>query len=224
MAMARLLAALAVAVSTFAIGASRQDAVGVIQGRVVIADTALRTGRPAMADLGDRRRDPVDRRQAVVYLESAPRRAFDDLPAGHARMDQRGEQFVPRVLAITVGTTVEFPNNDTTFHNVFSLSRTKTFDLGRYPPRRTGTVTFDRPGIVPVFCDIHSHMSSYILVFSHPFFALTNAEGRFAIPDVPVGTYTLRVWSELGQDEPRRVTVTDREATDVRFQIGRDRP
>ena len=78
----------------------------------------------------------------MVYLESAPRQAFDELRRGRARMDQRGEQFVPRVLAITVGTTVDFPNNDTTFHNVFSLSRVRTFDLGRYPagPDRRGAV------------------------------------------------------------------------------------
>ena len=114
-------------------------------------------------------------------------------------MDQRGEQFVPRVLAITVGTTVEFPNNDVTFHNVFSLSRVKHFDLGRYKPGKSGTVLFDRPGIVPVFCDIHSHMSAYILVFSHPFFSLTDDAGDYVISGVPAGAYTVLVWSELGQ-------------------------
>jgi plastocyanin len=195
---------------------------GTIQGRVTVVETTAPPGRPAVAELGDHhRRDAVDRRRAVVYLDGAIRRAFEDLPAGQARMDQRGEQFVPRVLAITVGTTVQFPNSDTTFHNVFSLSRVRTFDLGRYPPRRTGSVKFDRTGIVPVFCDIHSHMSAYILVFSHPFFAVTETDGHYAIANVPAGGYTLRVWSELGQAEPRRVVVGERETVEADFHVGR---
>ena len=195
---------------------------GNIQGRVIVTEAAAPAGRPAVAELGDHhRRDAVDRRRAVVYLDSAIRHAFDDLPAGVARMDQRGEQFVPRVLAITVGTFVQFPNSDTTFHNVFSLSRIRTFDLGRYPPRRTGSVKFDRAGIVPVFCDIHSHMSAYILVFSHPFFAVTETDGRYAIANVPAGSHTLRVWSELGQAEPRRIAVGERETVEADFHVGR---
>ena len=129
----------------------------------------------------------------------APRQAFDALPVSRARMDQRGEQFVPRVLAITVGSTVDFPNSDVTFHNVFSLSAARTFDLGRYRPGRTGRSGSITPGIVSVFCDIHAHMSAFILVFNHPFFAVTDAEGRYAIADVPPGTHTLVVWSEVGQ-------------------------
>ena len=121
----------------------------------------------------------MNRRRVVVYLEAAPRQAFGELPPGRARMDQRAEQFSPRVLAVTAGTTVDFPNNDRTFHNVFSLSRVRSFDLGRFAPGRTGSVRFDRPGIVPVFCDIHSHMSAFILVFSHPFFAVSDDDGQY---------------------------------------------
>ena len=202
-------------------GSASTPRTGVIQGRVTIGATAARPARPAVADLGERRPDAVDRRRAVVYLEDGRRSAFEELPAGRARMDQRGEQFVPRVLAVTVGTKVEFPNTDTTFHNVFSLARIKTFDLGRYAPHRTGWVTFDRPGIVPVFCDIHSNMSAYILVFNHPFFALTEPDGRYSIPGVPAGAYTLSVWSELGTVEPRRIVVTEGEVVEMNFQVGR---
>lgn len=200
-------------------------ATGAIQGRVAVTGAQDRLSRPTVAELGDHKRDPVDRRRAVVYLKSAPQEAFGELPVGRARMDQRNEQFVPRVLAITVGTTVEFPNSDTTFHNVFSLSQLKRFDLGRYPPGKTGRpIVFDKPGIVPVFCDIHSHMSAYILVFSHPFFALTDTEGRYAIPNVPAGTYTLLVWSELGTVEPRQITVAEHGIIEANFQVGRERP
>ena len=93
-------------------------------------------------------------------------------------MDQRDQTFVPHVLAITVGTTVEFPNSDLTFHNVFSLSKTKSFDLGRYSRGKSKSVRFDRPGVVQVFCDIHSHMSAFILVFAHRYFAVTDRAGR----------------------------------------------
>lgn len=194
---------------------------GAIRGRVVTSEPGGGGGRPAVADLSAPRHAPVDRRTAVVYLDSAPRQAFDELRPGRARMDQRAEQFVPRVLAVTAGTVVEFPNSDQTFHNVFSLSRVRTFDLGRYAPGRTGSVRFDRPGIVPVSCDIHSHMSAYILVFGHPFFAITRAGGEYAIPGVPPGSYTLRVWSELGEVPVRRVTVTEGGVSEVNFQVGR---
>jgi hypothetical protein len=137
-------------------------------------------------------------------------------------MDQRDEQFMPRVLAVTVGTTVDFPNSDKTFHNVFSLSPIRRFNLGRFPPGRTGSVRFDRPGIVPVFCDIHSHMSAYVLVFSHPFFSLSDENGRYEIGGVPPGPYTLRVWSELGTAPTRRVTVTEGGVVEADFQVGRE--
>jgi plastocyanin len=197
---------------------------GSIHGRVLVPEEPPAPARPVVSDLGSQRHPVVDRRRVVVYLESAPRRAFDDLGPGTARMDQRGEQFVPRVLAITVGTSVAFPNNDTTFHNVFSLSRARTFDLGRYRPGRTGSVRFDRPGIVPVFCDIHTHMSAYILVFSHPYFAVSDVDGQYAISGVPSGTYLLRVWSELGEAAPRSVSVPESGRIEANFQVSRDAP
>lgn len=195
---------------------------GAIHGRVSVPAGAVAMPRPAVAAPSTAAHPTVDRRRVVVYLESAPRPAFSEFPASRARMDQRAEQFVPRLLAITVGTTVEFPNNDKTFHNVFSLSRARTFDLGRFPPGRAGAVRFDRPGIVPVFCDIHTHMSAYILVFTHPFFAVSDTDGRYEIPNVPPGSYTLMVWSELGTASPRRVTVPESGAIDADFQVGRE--
>lgn len=193
-----------------------------IRGRVQFpGGVSAAATRPAIADLGGSDHPAVDRRRSVVYLDTVPRRAFDELPAGRARMDQRGEQFVPRVLAVTVGTVVDFPNSDSKFHNVFSLSRTRPFDLGRYPPGKSGAVRFDRPGLVRVFCDIHSHMSGYILVFSHPYFYVTDADGRYAIANIPPGSYTLMLWSELGSAEPRRITLADGETAEVDFQVGR---
>jgi hypothetical protein len=111
------------------------------------------------------------------------------------------------VLAVTAGTLVDFPNNDSTYHNVFSLSKTKRFDLGRYANGRSATVRFDHPGIVRVFCDIHSHMSAWVLVFSHPYFATTDADGRYRIDDVPPGTYTVAAWYEGAARDTRTITI-----------------
>ena len=97
-------------------------------------------------------------------------------------MDQRNETFVPHVLAVRTGTIVDFPNSDRIYHNVFSLSPTRRFDLGRYAVGRSKAVRFDRPGVVRVFCDIHSHMSAFILVFSHRYFAVTQPDGTFQLP------------------------------------------
>ena len=144
-----------------------------------------------------------DRLRSVVYLEAAPRRAFDEVEPGRAVLDQRDERFVPHVLAITTGTVVDFPNSDRIYHNVFSLSKPRPFDLGRYAVGRSKRVKFDRPGVVRVFCDIHSHMNAFILVFSHPFFSLTDTEGRYRIDNVPPGTYNLIAWNEGVSSEPR---------------------
>lgn len=166
----------------------------------------------------------TDRRRSVVYLDPAPRAAFDVRDEVHARMDQRNEAFVPHVLAIVAGTSVDFPNNDHTYHNVFSLSKPKSFDLGRYAAGRSKSVRFDQPGIVRVFCDIHSHMSAFILVFSHRYVAVTDDEGRYRIENVPPGTYTVVAWNESMPPETKRVTVGDAAETDLNFLLSKKQP
>src|SRR5204862_5108788 len=133
--------------------------------------------RPNVADLGAavRALDISDRLRSVVYLESAPRGAFEAVEPSRAVMDQRGERFVPHILAITTGTTVDFPNSDHIYHNVFSLSKTARFDLGRYAFGHSRPIRFDRPGFVRVFCDIHSHITSFILIFNNTVFHLISS-------------------------------------------------
>ena len=102
----------------------------------------------------------------VVFLKDVPRHG--DLPATNSTIVQKDEAFVPRVVAITRGSTVEFPNSDPFFHNVFSLSRGASFDLGRYPKGATKARRFTSAGLVKVYCHIHSHMTASILIFDHP--------------------------------------------------------
>lgn len=200
---------------------ARPPAAGAIRGRVdVTHPVAAPERRPNVNDLGAAApRERPDRQRAIVYLETAPRGAFEDRDPGRARLDQRHEAFVPHVLPIVVGTTVDFPNNDGTYHNVFSLSKAQRFDLGRYAAGQSKAVRFDRPGIVRVFCDIHSHMSAFILVFSHPFFAATDADGRYRIDNVPPGTYAVVAWYEGTARETRNVTVPENAAVDADFVI-----
>jgi plastocyanin len=187
----------------------REGATGLIRGRVDLrrAPPVLER-RPNVSDLGTASRRPLMvRSPSVVYLETAPRGAFEPIETPRAIMDQRNETFVPHVLAIPTGTTVDFPNSDRIYHNVFSLSKTEPFDLGRYAMGRSKQVRFDRAGIVRVFCEIHSHMSAFILVFNHPFFAMTDSEGRYRIDNVPPGNYAVIAWNEGVSSDPSPVAV-----------------
>jgi plastocyanin len=194
---------------------------GVIRGRVEVRRVVPQVERrPSVTDLGaPPARDVDDRLRSVVYLESAPRRAFDVDEGGHRVMDQRNETFVPHLLAIMTGTTVDFPNSDKFYHNVFSLSKPARFDLGRYSAGHSRSIRFDRPGIVRVFCDIHSHMSAFILVFGHPYFAVTDSQGRYHIDNVPPGNYGVIAWNEGNASDPKPVTVPDGGAAELDFAL-----
>jgi plastocyanin len=156
----------------------------------------------------------------VVYLERNP--ALDgvnvDHPA-HPAMSQKDEAFVPHTLAILKGTTVEFPNEDEIFHNVFSLSGPKTFDLPKYPAGSSRSVTFPRAGVVNVFCHIHTDMSAVILVLDNGFFVTPGEDGRFSLAGVPPGEYTVVAWHERIKAIRQKVRVVAGQASAIRFDI-----
>ena len=184
---------------------------GSIRGRVdVKREPPPIEPRPAVASLGmEGAREVPDRKRCVVYLATAPQGAFEDAERPRAVLDQRNQAFVPYVLAIRAGTTVEFPNRDRTYHNVFSFSKAKRFDLGRCAGGLSKSVNFDEPGVVRVFCEIHSHMSAFILVFAHRYFATTDADGRYRIDNVPPGAYTIVAWNDGEAREMRTVRVAE---------------
>jgi plastocyanin len=186
-----------------------QPRLGAIRGRVDVQRVVIPAERrPNPADLGTPPpREIPDLRRAVVYLETAPAAALESREPVRARMDQRNETFLPHVLAIDQGTLVDFPNNDSTYHNVFSLSKTRKFDLGRYARGKSKSIKFERSGVVRIFCDIHSHMSAFVLVFSHPYYAKAEVDGRYRIDNVPPGTYTVSAWHEGEVRETKTVTV-----------------
>ena len=186
-----------------------QPRLGAIRGRVDIRRVQPPPERrPNASDLGSPPpREIPDQRRAVVFLEEGPAAALESREPGRARMDQRNETFLPHVLTIDAGTLVDFPNNDTTYHNVFSLSKTRKFDLGRYARGKSKSIRFERPGVVRIFCDIHSHMSAFIMVFSHPYYVKADADGRYRIDNVPPGSYRVAAWHEGETRETKTVTI-----------------
>ena len=145
-----------------------------------------------------------ERRHVVVFLRDAPPQ---DVPPMRVAIRQRNESFTPRVVAVTVGSEVEFPNDDPIYHNIFSLSRARNFNLGRYPRGDTRRVRFDKPGVVKVFCEIHSHMSATVMVFDHPWFAVPGEDGRFELLAMPAGDRQISAWHERLGDTTLRVRV-----------------
>jgi len=161
--------------------------------------------------------DVDERRNIIVYIEQVPSGTTE--PTKGATLRQHDERFLPHVLPVVRGTTVAFPNDDPLFHNVFSLSRAKSFDLGRYPRGSARSVTFDHAGIVQVFCHIHSDMNAFVRVLSNPFFTSPGDDHRFVIDDVPEGDYTIVAWHERIKPITQRVHVSAGQTTPVDFNI-----
>ncbi len=173
----------------------------------------------------------------LVYLAKAPA-ASEDLANLKLVMDQRNLEFVPHVLPVLVGSAVQFPNNDKVDHNVFSMSRTKKFNLGSYKAGESKTVIFDRPGIVELRCDVHAEMAAYILVLKNPYFAVTDKQGRFEIPDsshlkqiglsstkdLPPGKYFVKTWHEKLKSQKRAVVVPENGDVTLELDLTRGVP
>lgn len=175
-------------ISFLAIGIGQQCSAGALDVQVIDADSR------AIADV------------AVYAVPSKPERQHSD-PRPTAIMDQQHNAFVPHVLIVQTGTLVDFPNNDTVSHHVYSFSEAKTFELGLYKGDAHPPVSFDRPGIVVLGCNIHDSMLGYIVVVDTPHFARTEQDGHAALRDLPPGEYTVHVWTPRARpkDLPKEV-------------------
>jgi plastocyanin len=150
---------------------------------------------------------------AVVWLENPPIGAKWATPLPKVEMDQKGCVFVPRVAIVPVGGTVDFLNSDRLLHNLHSKSKENATFNRTQPHGRTISVTFTKPEIVAITCDLHSWMRSWVVVAEHPFYAVTDQAGAFRIPNVPPGKYRLRMWQEALGDASREVVVGAQGAT-----------
>jgi plastocyanin len=154
---------------------------------------------------------------AVVYLDGSFAKPIS-LPM--KQVVQKNLTFVPSLLPVQVGTRVEFPSLDDTYHNIFSYSPAKRFDLGRYRPdeRPIPSQVFDTPGLVTLRCDIHEHMRGLILVLDTPYFVMTETDGRFRLRGLPSGHYTLKAWINSRLTRERAVELKDGETLHVDFR------
>ena len=163
-----------------------------------LAEEPTLTARIRMVEGGTKPRS-ASAENVVVWLtptgSHVPSRPFPNHPL---RLTQHNKGFEPHLLVVPVGAVVEFPNRDPFFHNVFSLFEGKRFDLGLYEAGTTRNVSFDRPGVSYIFCNIHAEMSAVVIALDSPYFGISNRKGEVVIPQVPAGRYTLRVWYETG--------------------------
>ena len=196
-------------------GAVRVEAAATIEGRVTMTRRPPRRVTQRYPEGAGGAAHEVSAVPAVAYLVGPV--AGARATAARPRLVQQDTAFAPPLLVVPVGTAVEFPNRDPFFHNVFSYSSTKRFDLGRFPRGESRTVTFDRAGAVKVYCEIHQWMRAAIIVVENPFHAQVQADGRFTLPNVPPGRYRLAVWEfDRGQ---RQVDVTVPATGSVRVDV-----
>lgn len=204
---------------------------GTIVGRVRAEAKTGAPASPAGGEYSSRKYKFVERvdyaamREFVVYIEgdlgSTNRPAFNAVQVVTRRVAQQGAMFSPHILPVLRGTTVQWPNRDDIFHNVFSMSEPKQFDLGLYkgdPPEKR--ITFDKPGRVDVFCSIHERMHCIVLVLDNPLFAVTDAKGNYRIAAVPPGTYKLRAWHERLPASVKEITVPESGEVSADFVLG----
>jgi plastocyanin len=168
----------------------------VIEGVVALPSRPVAPAPPPRYQPGVPAPAEPDPPMAVVYLEGEFPAATNSRPR-IVQLAQRQQQFRPALLPIQRGTLVEFPNLDDFYHNVFSYSKPKRFDLGRYlKEEKPAALRFDAPGVVRLYCEIHEHMRGVILVLDTPYFTKTDAAGRFRLTGAPAGRYVLKAWVE----------------------------
>jgi plastocyanin len=200
---------------------ARESATGQVIGQVqVVSHPARRlatAGAYPSRVVGARHdRDTSELDHVIVFVSSPTTSAA---APRQVSIRQTNEEFVPHVVAVTTGSTVEFPNDDPIFHNVFSLSRAATFDLGRYPRHTSKARTFAKPGLVKVFCHLHSHMSAIVRVFPHSYFTVPDRSGRFTIADVPAGRIDVTAWHERAGEVTHAATLADGGRTELSFSL-----
>ena len=154
---------------------------------------------------------------AVVYVDSIPGKSFA-APAEHAKINQKNMVFIPHVLPVLVGTTVDFLNSDVVLHNVFSPDKcADKFNLGSWPKGQTRGYTFKAPCAATLLCNVHPEMEAFVLAVPTPYFAVTDKAGVYSIKDLPDGAYTVKVWHPKLKEASRSVTVSGSTVAD--FEI-----
>jgi len=179
--------------------------------------TAVKLGK-------DPDQDPLayERSRVVIYLEAATSAGPNATDSPAPQIQQLDRRFMPDLVVIPVGSTVFFPNMDPIFHNIYSLSKPKSFDLGNYDKGQTRKVTFSKPGIVDIYCHLHPNMQATVVVTPNRWFARPNRSGQYRIPDVPPGQYTLVAWHKAAGFFRKTIIVENTHDTTADFFIPLD--
>jgi len=148
----------------------------------------------------------------------------DEASKATVKMTQKDMAFSPAVLPLTVGATVDFANEDPMWHNVFSISKARAFDLGMTKRPETKSITFAKTGVIDVFCNIHPQMVGTILVLPNRAFAIADKDGRYRIPSVPAGEHRIFAWSRRSEVQQKPVTVTAGETLSLDWEVTQDKP
>jgi plastocyanin len=155
----------------------------------------------------------------VVYLEGEDLKKEFPPPEKHSKLDQKNLVFIPRVLPILKGTTVDFLNSDDVQHNVFAPGKVEKFNLGTWGLGGVKDYTFNKPGEVVILCNVHSEMVAYIIILENPCFAKTDEKGNFKLENVLPGTYKVRTWHEKMKSDPQEISVSDGETKEIHLEL-----
>lgn len=183
------------------------DSVGTLAGRIVL----LKKGKPASESA-----------RALIYFEPSTAVAHDP-PEEPFEIVTLRKQFTPESMIVPVGSTVRFPNEDAILHNVFSVSGKNRFDVGLYRRGEGKEVTFEHPGLVRIFCNVHHSMVSYLMVVDTPYFTTSTAEGEFQLDDLPAGSGTLTVWHPRTEPWSRELSIPDNSNVKVPIEVTKPR-
>ena len=200
-----LLLVLCLLTSSIIIARSASASSNIVSGKISVSD---RKGK-----------DVTVRSNVVVFIDGLNLQQLELVDKTPYLISHKNRQFSPRVLPILKGQVLDFYNDDSIFHNVFSLSKANTFDLGIYPEGTSKLVTFNRSGLVKIYCNIHPNMISNILVLNNSLFTRTNNAGEFEIKNVPDGDITIRIWHENGDEASKKITVSGGKRFEESFQI-----
>lgn len=175
---------------------------GIVRGSINV----LKGGKPKADNTG-----------VIVYLENVP--GTPPTPKDHAIIRQREKQFHPPLTVVVKGTTIDFPNEDKIFHNVFSVSRPARFDLGLYKSGTMKSVEMKRAGVVDVYCNIHPDMIAKVKVLENAYYTITGKTGEFRIENVPAGEYPIVAWVQTGDEVRGKVVVTAGGTAEIKLEV-----
>lgn len=192
----------AVILVTFVKDAGSKPSTGIVRGSINV----LKGGKPK-----------ADKTGVIVYLENVP--GTPPTPKDHAVIRQREKQFDPPLTVVIKGTTIDFPNEDKIFHNVFSVSRPARFDLGLYKSGTMKSVEMKRAGVVDVYCNIHPDMVAKVKVLENAYYTITGKTGQFRIENVPPGEYPIVAWLQTGDQARGKVVVTAGGTAEVKLEV-----